>query len=221
VVNDLSGTNVTACASTWASSAAGRRPVRHRDLNATAGDDVIVIFSSGTSLVIQGLAQQVVIENFESAFDHLVINGLGGDDVVDASGVLDPIGIAANGGTGDDVLVGGSGNDALDGGPGDDVLIGGPGDDVLTNGEIQIQLVADAPNPRPPAVTEARPASACDCACGVAGRRPTGRPPQVIRTGELYRRCSAAPNERWRQGRLPKGLLRGPKGGVRAATPSG
>ena len=146
VVNDLSGTDVQAVRiNLGVPGNVGDGQSDTVELNATNGDDIIVIFSSGTSLVIQGLAQQVVIENFESAFDHLVINGLGGDDVVEASGVVDPIGITANGGTGDDVLVGGAGNDTLDGGPGEDVLIGGPGIDVLSNGEVQIQLVADAP----------------------------------------------------------------------------
>jgi Ca2+-binding RTX toxin-like protein len=145
VVNDLSGTDVTGVhINLGVAGGAGDGQSDTVTLNATNGDDVILIFSSGTSLVIQGLAQQVVIENFESAFDHLVINGLGGDDVVDAAGVVDPLGIAASGGTGDDILIGGAGNDTLDGGDGDDVLIGGPGIDVLTNGEIQIQLVADA-----------------------------------------------------------------------------
>jgi Ca2+-binding RTX toxin-like protein len=146
VVNDLSGTDVTGVRITLVvAGGAGDGQADTVTLNATNGDDVILIFSSGTSLVIQGLAQQVVIENFESAFDHLVIKGLGGDDVIDAAGVVDPLGIAADGGTGDDILIGGAGNDTLDGGADDDVLVGGPGIDVLTNGEIQIQLVADAP----------------------------------------------------------------------------
>jgi Ca2+-binding RTX toxin-like protein len=148
VVNDLSGTSVQQVhVNLGVIGGGGDGNADTVTLNATNGDDVIVIFSSGTSLVIQGLAEQVVIENFEAALDHLVIMGLGGDDIVDASGVVDPIGITANGGTGDDVLLGGAGNDTLDGGLGDDVLIGGPGDDVLINGEVQIQLVADAPAP--------------------------------------------------------------------------
>ena len=81
----------------------------------------------------------MLIENFEAALDRLVINGLGGDDVVQAFGVLAPFGIIANGGEGNDVLVGGQGNDTLDGGLGEDVLIGNAGADVLVNGEIQIQ----------------------------------------------------------------------------------
>jgi len=112
----------------------------------TNGADVILVTMDGTTLTVSGLAEQVVIHNFEAPLDHLVIEGLGGDDVVDATTLLAPIGITANGGEGDDILLGGAGNDVLDGGPGDDVLIGGAGNDVLTNGEIQIQLVAAMPH---------------------------------------------------------------------------
>ena len=111
-------------------------------INATNGDDVIVVSMQGTTLFVDGLSEQVVIRNFEAALDRLVINGLAGDDVVEATTLLASIGIAVTGGNGDDVLLGGAGNDFLDGGAGDDILIGGPGQDVLTNGEIQIQLVA-------------------------------------------------------------------------------
>ena len=147
-VNDLSGTDVTGVHIDLAATIGGTTGDGAADtvtLNATNGDDVIVVFSSGTSLFIQGLAEQVVIDNFEAALDRLVINGLGGDDVVEASNVLAPFGVVVNGGEGDDILLGGQGNDTLDGGAGDDVLIGGDGIDVLTNGEIQIQLVAGGP----------------------------------------------------------------------------
>jgi Ca2+-binding RTX toxin-like protein len=137
VINDLSATNVQSVhVDLGVFGGGGDGSSDTVTLNATNGDDVIVIFSSGTSLVIQGLAQQVVIENFEAAFDHLVIMGLGGDDIVDASGVVDPLGISANGGTGDDILIGGAGDDVLDGGPGQDVLIGNAGTNVLVNGEV-------------------------------------------------------------------------------------
>ena len=44
------------------------------------------------------------------------------------------IGLAVQGGSGDDVLTGGSGNDTLSGQAGNDVLTGGTGNDVLTGG---------------------------------------------------------------------------------------
>jgi Ca2+-binding RTX toxin-like protein len=74
----------------------------------------------------------VTISGFE-ATDQLVINGLGGDDVITASG-LTGMQLTANGGDGNDVVIGSPGNDVLTGGAGDDVLIGGGGVDVLDGG---------------------------------------------------------------------------------------
>ncbi len=78
---------------------------------AVAGD------ASGVSVI--GLAAQVNITGAEAANDRLTINALGGDDVVDASGLsAGAIALTADGGDGDDVLIGGDGNDTLIGGAG-------------------------------------------------------------------------------------------------------
>jgi Ca2+-binding RTX toxin-like protein len=90
----------------------------------------------------------VTISNLEAG-DHLVINGLGGDDVINASGLEAGISITENGGDGADVLIGGAGNDTLNGNAGDDVLIGGPGQDVLDGGSgnnINIQAIVSPPS---------------------------------------------------------------------------
>ena len=68
------------------------------------------------------------------ANDRLVINGLGGDDVITASGLTGGILLTENGGDGNDVLIGSAGNDTLLGGNGDDVLIGNGGQDILDGG---------------------------------------------------------------------------------------
>jgi Ca2+-binding RTX toxin-like protein len=116
-------------------------------LNATGGDDVILITGDGNDLIVQGLGTQVRITGFEAANDRLVINGLAGDDVIEASGVgAGSIQLTLDGGAGSDVIIGGAGNDVLLGGAGDDVLLGGGGIDVLDGGDgddIEIQLVAD------------------------------------------------------------------------------
>jgi Ca2+-binding RTX toxin-like protein len=76
----------------------------------------------------------VVIEHFDPT-DAIHVNGLGGDDVIDASALgADGPKLTLDGGVGDDVLLGGAGDDTLLGGAGDDVLIGGPGTDVLDGG---------------------------------------------------------------------------------------
>jgi Ca2+-binding RTX toxin-like protein len=92
-------------------------------------------------LTVSGLAAEFVISNFEAGIDRLVINSLAGNDVIDATALPGGMGIAVDGGSGDDLLLGGAGDDVLDGGPGNDVLIGGPGNDVLISGEVAIQLV--------------------------------------------------------------------------------
>ena len=99
--------------------------------------------ASGVSVI--GLAAQVNVTGAEATNDRLTVKALGGDDVVDASGVAaGSIQLTLDGGPGDDILIGGDGNDILTGGPGDDVLIGGPGNDTLDGGgggDVVIQLV--------------------------------------------------------------------------------
>jgi Ca2+-binding RTX toxin-like protein len=102
-------------------------------MNATNGDDVITFSNNNGVVTVSGLAAQLTISGFE-AIDRIVINGLAGDDVVDASGLGTAMQFTANGGDGDDVLIGSDGNDVLNGGAGDDVLIGRLGLDVLDGG---------------------------------------------------------------------------------------
>jgi Ca2+-binding RTX toxin-like protein len=103
-------------------------------INATEGDDVIVVVSDGNGQVrVLGLAAEVQVFNF-GVGDRLVINGFGGDDVIDASALDAELLLRVNGLEGDDVLIGGAGDDIITGGNGDDVLIGGPGLDTLLGG---------------------------------------------------------------------------------------
>src|SRR5262249_23645618 len=76
-------------------------------------------------VTVSGLAETVTISNFH-ADDRIVINGIGGDDVITASGLTGML-LTENGGDGDNVLVGSPGNDTLNGGNGDDVLLGRAG----------------------------------------------------------------------------------------------
>jgi hypothetical protein len=57
---------------------------------------------------VTGLSATVTITGFE-AIDRLVINGLGGNDVIEASALAAAILLTGNGGDGDDILVGGVG----------------------------------------------------------------------------------------------------------------
>ena len=101
-------------------------------MNGTAGDDAITAAGDANGISVTGLPARVNITGAEAANDRLIINGLTGDDVIDATGLLAGApALTENGNDGDDVLLGGAGNDVLNGGTGDDVLIGGPGNDIL------------------------------------------------------------------------------------------
>jgi Ca2+-binding RTX toxin-like protein len=135
-VNDLTGTgvkNVNIDLGSPADSGIGDGQKDTVIINATSGDDVITVTNSGGLITLSGLAATVTISGAEAANDRLVINGLGGDDAIIASG-LTGIQLTANGGDGDDVVIGSPGNDILTGGAGDDILIGGGGLDVLDGG---------------------------------------------------------------------------------------
>jgi Ca2+-binding RTX toxin-like protein len=138
VVNDLSGTDLTAVNTDLAAAiggAAGDGAADQVVVNATAGDDVVAANGSAGSVAVNGLAAAIRIAHAEAQLDVLSINALAGDDVVEGSGLAaDAIGVEADGGAGDDILIGGAGADTLRGDAGDDVLLGGPGVDALDGG---------------------------------------------------------------------------------------
>jgi Ca2+-binding RTX toxin-like protein len=104
-------------------------------LSGTAGDDMIQIVGDGSGVWVFGLGADVYIEHFDAGVDSLLIEGLGGNDVIQADGMaLGTMYLVADGGDGDDVLLGSAGVDALFGGDGNDVLLGGPGSDWLDGG---------------------------------------------------------------------------------------
>ena len=144
VVNDLSGTDVTELNLNLASAIGGGDAQPDTVIvQGTSGDDVIQAFGDASGTSVFGLSAVVNITGAEAANDRVVVNALAGDDVVEASGLLaGAIGLTADAGDGNDVLIGGDGNDVLLGGAGDDVLIGGLGLDVLDGGDgddIEIQ----------------------------------------------------------------------------------
>jgi Ca2+-binding RTX toxin-like protein len=134
-VNDLTGTGVTQVAldlSATPGSGQGDGQADTVILNGTAGDDKISVVSSGTSVVVNGLAEQVTIKGFDAGLDNLVINGLGGDDTIDASKLrAGQVNLTLNGGDGNDTIIGSQGNDTVIGGRGNDVTFLGAGDDTF------------------------------------------------------------------------------------------
>jgi len=150
VVHDLSGTDVTDVDINLGSTLGGTVGDAQADTVtavATNGDDVTIVQGSAGELTVLGLAAQINVTGAESANDRIVIQGLAGDDVIEASGVAaNAMQLVLDGGAGDDVLIGGDGNDVLLGGAGDDVLIGGDGDDVLDGGDGDDIIIGGAGN---------------------------------------------------------------------------
>ncbi len=133
-VNDLSKTDVTKVnVDLAATGGGGDGQVDTIVINATNGADTITVANNDGVVTVSGLAATVTISGFE-ATDRLVINGLGGDDAIVATGLGTAMQFTADGGDGNDVLVGTAGNNTLHGGAGDDILIGNGGVDVLDGG---------------------------------------------------------------------------------------
>jgi Ca2+-binding RTX toxin-like protein len=102
--------------------------------DATAGADKITVAPKGsaTGAAITGLAAKITVTGLAS--DLLEIRGLGGDDLIDGTGLPATTRLRADGDAGDDILLGGDGDDVLLAGPGNDTNDGGPGDNVVIDG---------------------------------------------------------------------------------------
>ena len=150
VVNDLSGTDVTNVAGDLAATGGGDDGQPDNVIaKATNDDDAVTVTGAGPNAQVSGLPALVSVSGAIAGSDRVTVKALGGDDVVDASGLAATSALLTlNGGNGDDVLIGGDGDDVLLGGAGDDVLIGGPGTDTLDGGaddNVVIQaVVADS-----------------------------------------------------------------------------
>jgi Ca2+-binding RTX toxin-like protein len=145
-VHDMSGTDVSEIKIDLAAAGGGDGQVDTIVVNATNGDDAISVSNVNGVVTVSGLAATVTISGFEET-DRLVINGLPGDDVIEASGLVTAMLFTADGGNGDDILIGSDGADVLSGGAGDDVLLGGPGLDVLDGGPGDNIIIQGASTP--------------------------------------------------------------------------
>jgi Ca2+-binding RTX toxin-like protein len=138
-LNDLSGTDVKQVNLNLAGSAGGGDGAADTvTVSGTASADVIGVAGGKGGVAVTGLAARLRVTGSEGANDALVVNALGGNDAVNASGLAAGfIRLTTDGGEGNDLLIGSAGNDSLVGGAGNDVLIGGPGLDVLDPGPGQ------------------------------------------------------------------------------------
>ncbi len=132
-INDLTGTQVTNVLVDLSSAqGTGDGQADTVIVNGTETNDVVTVTGSTNGVDVVGLTTTVTVVGGEPGMDELVIHGLGGDDVIDASGVqAGAIDLTLDGGDGDDRLTGGEGNDLLIGGRGTDLMFGGPGDDTF------------------------------------------------------------------------------------------
>jgi Ca2+-binding RTX toxin-like protein len=102
-------------------------------VNGTQGDDAFGAAGDAGGVAVSGLKAEVAISSAEQSNDRLTLNGLGGNDSVNATSLAaDGIQLTENGGLGVDVLRGGEGDDLVTGGDGNDVALLGTGDDTFT-----------------------------------------------------------------------------------------
>jgi Ca2+-binding RTX toxin-like protein len=182
-VDDMTGTDVKQVAidlSSPAGSGTGDGQADTVIINGTSGNDTITLTEDNGVVTVSGLATTVTISGFDPTLDRIVINGLGGDDVINASGLAADVQFTANGGDGADLLIGGPGNDTLNGGAGDDVLIGNGGQDALDGGTGN-NVLLQAPVTRTSAVLGQFMASSFVPAGGSGGTpiadQPSSQPP--------------------------------------------
>ena len=133
-VGDLTGTNTNQVAVNLAGSGGGGDGQADSVIvNGTSNADTISVASSGSSVVVNGLAAKTIVSGAEAALDKVTVNGLGGDDVINASGLhagqIELLTI--NGGAGNDLMVGSAGADLVTGGQGSDTALLAAGDDTF------------------------------------------------------------------------------------------
>jgi Ca2+-binding RTX toxin-like protein len=135
IVNDLFATDInTVNVDLASSSGVADLAIDTVIVNGSNTGDVLSIDTVGALVQVASTAQKVRISGAEVT-DKLMVNGLGGDDVIDATFLAAAsLAFSADGGTEDDMIFGGEGNDTLLGGDGDDVLIGNGGTDTLDGG---------------------------------------------------------------------------------------
>jgi Ca2+-binding RTX toxin-like protein len=133
VVGDLSGTDVEPVdLDLRGPNGGGDGAADTVTVNGTQGNDVFGAAGDAGGVSVFGLKADVSIFFQEQANDRLTLNGLGGEDNIDATSLeADGIQLTQNGGLGADVLLGSEGDDLVNGGDGDDVALHGAGDDTF------------------------------------------------------------------------------------------
>ncbi len=137
-IQDLSKTdikqinlNLSALGSTAGDGAADKV-----NLDASRRDDVIDINGVLGDVNVSGLSAEVKITGADLEQDLLTVNGLEGDDDIDATNLaVGSLKLLLDGGKGNDLLIGGGEDDTLIGGKGNDFVDGRKGDDTAFLGD--------------------------------------------------------------------------------------
>jgi Ca2+-binding RTX toxin-like protein len=131
-VGDLSGTDVQRIDVDLRGPNGGAdQAVDTVTVNATQGGDTFGVTGDTGGVNVFGLPAEVNLF-FTDANDRLVLNGQGGDDVIDASGLeAGAVQLTINGGLGADRMLGSEGDDLITGGDGNDVAFMGAGNDTF------------------------------------------------------------------------------------------
>jgi Ca2+-binding RTX toxin-like protein len=158
VVNDASGTDLTAIRFAAGTDGEGDDVT----VNGSSGADAVTVTGVAGATNVAGLPNglMVAVTGAQAPTDELHVNGLAGDDTLDASGLgADAMGLIVQAGAGADTVRGSRGPDALiaedgadvvDGNQGDDLALLGAGDDRFTwdpgdgNDTVEGQDGADA-----------------------------------------------------------------------------
>jgi Ca2+-binding RTX toxin-like protein len=132
-VGDLSGTDLTEVVLNLRNSnRSGDGVADTVTVNATQGADLLTASGDARLIQVSGLSAKVEVIGSDPGVDRLILNGQGGNDVIDASAVAaGAILVTLNGGLGLDVLRGSDGNDLINGGDGNDTALMGAGDDTF------------------------------------------------------------------------------------------
>ena len=135
-LNDLAGTGLQQVALDLDDSFGkpGNGLVDSIGISATAGNDKIGATISAGVVSVTGLASALTIAHAENS-DILIINSLGGDDVIDMSKLpATALGTSPRGGAGNDTIIGSVNGDLMFGQEDNDRLTGGRGNDSVNPG---------------------------------------------------------------------------------------
>ena len=127
IVGDLVGTDVTAAGvDLRGPNGGGDGAADAVTVNGTQGPTRSAPRAMPAASTVFGLQAAVNIFGPEQVNDRLTLNGLAGDDVLDATSLeADGIQLTMNGGLGADIFIGSEGDDLVNGGDGDDVALMG------------------------------------------------------------------------------------------------